>query len=95
MAKPRASIIPDAKAAFRKEVRVQRAKLDMTQNALGESIGVSESQISKMLADPDGIKTGKMREIVQAIEPDPAIILGLLGYSKKAIDNFRKEGGCA
>ena len=48
--------------------------------------------VAKMLADPDGIKTGKMREIVQAIEPDPAIILGLLGYSKKAIDNFRTRG---
>ena len=89
MSRPRVNPVDAAKSDFRREIRVQRARLDMTQDQLGDSIGVCRSQISKLLADPDSIKVGRLRGIVAAIDPDPAVVLALLGYSKRQIENFK------
>ena len=90
MSRPRTNPMEAAKSAFRREVKAQRARLEMTQDQLGDSIGVCPSQISKLLADPDSIKVGRLRGIIDAVDLDPAVVLALVGYSSKAIDNFRK-----
>ena len=91
MARPRTDPAKAARDGFQREIRVRRAKLDMTQKLLGDRIGVCPSQMSKMLADPDSIDVGRLRQIVAVLEPDPCVVLALLGYSSKAINKIRKE----
>lgn len=92
MARLRTDPAKAARDGFRREVRVRRAELDMTQKLLGDRIGVCPSQMSKMLANPDSIDVGKLRQIVAVLDPDPCVVLALLGYSPKAINKIRKEG---
>ena len=49
------------------------------------SVGVVPSVMSTLLANPDKISVGRLRKIVQALAPDPLIILTLLGYAPKDI----------
>lgn len=81
-----------AKGVFRQEVKIRRIKLDMTQDELGDSIGVSSSQISKLLANPDSISVERLRRIIAATGLGPAPILTLLGYSPKEIRDFIMKG---
>lgn len=92
MARLRTDPAKAARDGFQREIRVKRAELDMTQKLLGDRIGVCPSQMSKMLANPDSIDVGKLRQIVAVLEPDPCVVLALLGYSSKAINKIRKEG---
>lgn len=92
MARLRTDPAKAARDGFQKEIRVKRAELDMTQKLLGDRIGVCPSQMSKMLANPDSIDVGELRQIVAVLEPDPCVVLALLGYSSKAINKIRKEG---
>ena len=92
MARLRADPAKAARDSFQREIRVKRAELDMTQKLLGDRIGVCPSQMSKMLANPDSIDVRELRQIVAVLEPDPCVVLALLGYSSKAINKIRKEG---
>ena len=92
MARLRTDPAKAARDGFQREIRVKRAELDMTQKLLGDRIGVCPSQMSKMLADPDSIDVGRLRQIVAVLDPDPCVVLALLGYSSKAINKIRKEG---
>ena len=91
MARPRIDPVVAARDGFQREVRVKRAELDMTQRLLGDRIGVCPSQMSKLLSDPDSIDVGKLRRIVSVLDPDPCVVLALLGYAPKTIKQFRKE----
>ena len=91
MARLRTNPAAAARDGFQREVRVKRAELDMTQQLLGDRIGVSASLMSKMLSNPDSIDVGRLRQIVEVLDPDPCVILALLGYSSKAINKIRKE----
>ena len=92
MARLRTDQAKAARDVFQREIRVKLAELDMTQKLLGDRIGVCPSQMSKMLADPDSIDVGRLRQIVAVLDPDPCVVLALLGYSSKAINKIRKEG---
>lgn len=74
-----------AKDAFRQEVRVQRAVLDMTQGELADAVGMDRSVLSRFLADPDKLSVGRMRGISQALGLDPLTVLALMGYEKKDV----------
>lgn len=89
MSRPRTNSDKSASEAFKREVRARRAYLDMTQDELGETIGVCSSQISKLLANPDSISIGRLRKIIQVLDLDPQIILALVGYSQKEIKDFQ------
>ena len=80
-----------AREDFQKEVRVQRAKLDMSQRELGEQVGVSAPSMCELLADPDKISVARLRKIVRALDMDPAVIMRLLGFDNKTIALL--EGG--
>ena len=92
MSRLRTDPIKDARTAFQQEVKIQRVRLDMTQDELGERIGVCPSQISKLLANPDSINVGRLRGIIAATDLGPTTILSLLGYSPKEIRDFKEKG---
>lgn len=74
-----------AREAFRKEIRVRRAELDMNQRGLADSLGVVPSVMSKLLAEPDKISVERLRKIVKTLAPDPIVILKLLGYDNREL----------
>lgn len=71
---------------FRKELRIRQGYYNlMTQKALAESAGIPPSTFSKRLAHPEDITVADLRKIIDAVEPDPAAVLALVGYSSKQI----------
>ena len=90
MSRPRANQ-DTVRKAFVHEVKMRRTDLEMTQDELGDSIGVSSSQISKLLANPDKISAGRLRAIVQTVAPDPAIVLAFLGYPTKITQRLKGD----
>jgi hypothetical protein len=90
MPKLRVNAEEAAREAFRREVKIRRVCCDMTQQALGNELGLSSSWMSEMLSDPDKISVGRMRKIVRALKPDPAVILSLLGYPAKDVQVITK-----
>ena len=88
MSRPRmtpASAEETARKDFQMEVRVQRARLDMTQRELSDQIGIAPSSMSELLADPDKLSVARLRGIIRALNMDPLTILHLLGFSDKAL----------
>ena len=74
-----------ARKDFQTEVRVQRARLDMSQRELSDQIGIAPSSMSELLADPDKLSVARLRGIIHALDMDPMPILRLLGFSEKAL----------
>lgn len=70
----------EAKDAFRLEVKLQRVRLGMTQGALANEVDMDSSVLSKCLSEPDKLSVERLRKIAQALNMDPLIILGLIGY---------------
>lgn len=73
---------------FIQEVRVRRAHQNMTQQELAREVGIAPSGMSALLSDPDKITIGRMRTIVQTLEPDMIVVLKLLGYPAKVIEQI-------
>ncbi len=82
-----------AREAFRTEIRVRRAVLDMNQRGLADCLGVVPSVMSKLLAEPDKISVERLRKIVKTLGPDPIVVLKLLGYSQKELKGLQMNGG--
>lgn len=80
-----------AREALRREIRVRRAYLNMTQAELASSIGVLPSSMSNLLANPDKLSVGRLRGIINTLDLDPWIILHLLGYSSKDVRTFQQR----
>lgn len=74
-----------AREDFLKEVRIQRAKLDMSQKDLGVQVGVSAPSMCELLADPDKISVARLRKIIRALDIDAAVILRLLGFDNRTV----------
>lgn len=74
-----------AREEFLKEIRIQRAKLDMTQKDLGAQVGVSAPSMCELLADPDKISVARLRKIIRALDIDAAVILRLLGFDQRTV----------
>lgn len=78
---------------FRREIRIRQGYYDlMSQQALAEYAGLPRTTLAKRLSDPDGMTVEELRKLVNAIKPDPAIVLGLLGYGKKEIRQMQGVG---
>ena len=94
MSRPRIDPEAAAREDFRKEVRVQRAELDMTQRELATAIGVVPSVMSQLLSNPDKISMGRLRKMVAVLGINPMVVLAFLGYSQKEIRKYftEKEG---
>lgn len=74
-----------ARKEFQTEVRVQRARLDMSQRELSDQIGIAPSSMSELLADPDKLSVARLRGIIRALDMDPVTILRLLGFPEKTL----------
>lgn len=93
MSMPRTTPEMAAEAArknFQTEVRIQRARLDMAQRELANQIGVVPSVMSNLLANPDKIGVGRLRNIIKVLDLDPVVILRLLGYKDKDMRKLRE-----
>lgn len=96
MAKLRTDPDVAAREGFRTEIRVCRARLDMSQRGLADCMGEVPSVVSKLLAEPDRLSVERLRKIVRTLGPDPMVVLKLLGYSQrdlKAFANKNENGG--
>lgn len=78
-----------ARQNFLREVKVRRVYENMTQKELADEVGISPPVMSSLLGNPDKITIGRMRTIVTTLKPDMEIVLKLLGYPGKDIDQFR------
>ena len=82
-----------AEEDFRKEIRIRQGHYDlMSKQALAEHTGMPRTTLAKRLADPSGMTVEELRKLVNAIRPDPAVVLILLGYEKKDIKKMREAG---
>ena len=80
-----------AKDAFRLEIKLQRVRFGFTQADLAEHEDMDRTVLSRCLAEPDKLTLGRLRKIIQALHLDPLMILALLGYEPRVIQNINKE----
>lgn len=78
-----------ARENFQKAIKFKLVELDFSQRELADMVGLSQSWISRRLADPYSIDIGLLRRIVHALRPDPLVILALVGYTDKEIKQLR------
>ena len=77
---------------FRREVRSRMGYLDLSQRDLAEQTCMSKSTISSRIRDPNEITVGELRSMNKVLGFDPAIVLALLGFSKKQIKEVLENG---
>ena len=70
---------------FRREMRSRMGYHDLSQSDLAGMTNISQSTISNRIRDPNCITVGELRSINKAIGLNAAVVLALLGYSKKQI----------
>lgn len=71
---------------FLREIRCRQGYYDiMTQQALGDAMGMPKSTVRKRMLEPDTLTADELRRMVKAIHPDPGIVLRFLGYESKEI----------
>lgn len=81
-----------AREEFQAEIRRKQGEHDlMSVRALSREVGIPPTTLGPKLKDPDKLEVADLRKIVTAITPDPAAILGLLGYDSKAIRKFMQQ----
>ena len=80
-----------ARKNFQLEVKLQRVRFDMSQRELSEVVGISAPQMSELLNDPDKLSVARLRSIVRALDMDPLTILGLLGFTEKALRAYVRD----
>ena len=71
---------------FLREIRCRQGYYNMmTQQALGDAMGMPKSTVRKRMLEPDTLTAEELRRMVKAIHPDPGIVLRFLGYEGKEI----------
>lgn len=79
-----------AKEDFMREIRVRQGYYDlMSQRALADATGIPRSTLWDKLRDPDKLEVADLRKLVKTIQPDPLILLALVGYDSKTIKKVR------
>lgn len=90
MSRPRLPPEENAADKFRREIRIKQGYYDlMTQRELATSADIPQSTLCKRLASPDDFTVAELRKLVDAIEPDPLVVLSLLGYPSKIIKRLK------
>lgn len=85
MARPRIDATEKAREELRTEIRVKRAKLNLSQKEIGEELGLAPARTSVLLADPDAISIGRLRVIHGILGLDPVVVLNVLGFNQKEL----------
>ena len=74
------------------EIRAQGSRYGChTNEKIGAKLGRCGATVGNWLRDPESIKLGDLRKMVQTLHLDPAIVLAALGYSRTQIRNLGKE----
>ena len=68
---------------FRREVRSRMGYHNLSQHGLARETNISQATISNRIRDPNDFTVGELRSLNKALGLSPAIVLALLGYSKK------------
>ncbi len=74
-----------ARAAFKQEVRVKRAVYNVRQCDLADELNIGGPRMSALLANPDDLSAGRLREIIRVLRLEPEVVLAFLGYTQKDI----------
>lgn len=51
----------------------------MTQQKLGDALGLSQQSISRLLKKPETMTIGTLRKLCKVVEVDPAVVLNAVG----------------
>jgi DNA-binding XRE family transcriptional regulator len=71
--------------------RMKRVELDMSQQELGKTLGVSFQQVQKYEKGTNRISGNRLREVCIALQVDPNYLLGWEGKSLKLEDAQVKD----
>lgn len=82
-----------AEADFWKEVQIRKVMVGInTDKDLSQAIGLWPSGYSKRKKDVNIFTLAEFRLLIKTLKPGPMVVLRMLGYSQKEIQNdFRKE----
>ena len=82
----------DTMKDFLSELNAQRGRFGYsTQKAFGDAIGVCQATAGHYLKKPSIIPLSVLRAIVQAVKPNPDVVLRALGYTTQDIKKLVKE----
>lgn len=70
---------------FRREMRSRMGYHNLSQHGLAQKTDISQTTISNRIRDPNDITVGELRSLNKILGLNPAIVLELLGYTKKEI----------
>lgn len=77
---------------FRKELRRQQGVYNlMSTRALGKDLGIPHSTLHRKIEEPEKFSVDDLRKLIDGLKLNPAVILGLLGYSQKEIKKSMEE----
>ena len=82
--------VADTRKAFQQEVRMKRAYYNIMQQDIADTLGVAQSRVSTLMANPDQLSAGRLREIITMLKLDPIVVLSFLGYSQKEIKKLKE-----
>lgn len=68
-----------------KRIRARRLQLGMSQETLGEAIGVTFQQVQKYEKGTNRVSAGRLIEIAEALEVNPEFFIKSIGDGTKAI----------
>ena len=72
-----------AEEDFRREVRIRQGYYElMSVRLLSEAVGIPRSTLGPKLKEPDKLEVADLRKLVKTLQPDPMVLLALLGYDK-------------
>ena len=77
---------------FRKELRRQQGVYNlMSTRALGKDLGIPHSTLHRKIEEPEKFSVDDLRKLIDGLKLNPAVVLGLLGYSQKEIKKSMEE----
>lgn len=81
-----------AQSDFQTEIRRQQGYHNlMSGRSLSQAVGIPNSTLNPKMSNPFRLTVEDFRKIIPVLHPDPAVVLALLGYSKKEIKKFKEE----
>lgn len=82
----------DAMRDFVAEINAQCGRYGYrSQTALGSALGVCQATAGSYLKKPEAIQLGTLRTMIKLLRLDPVIVLKMLGYSSRDIQNIQTK----
>lgn len=77
---------------FRREMRSRMGYHNLSQQDLADLTCLSQTTVSKRMRNPNDITIGELRSLHKVLGLDPAIVLALLGFTKKQVKEVLGNG---